>query len=138
MIVKSFELDEFKEDELVEFIDNHEKTQVVSRDLVTSRKNVEHAVKSTEKAYEQDRNISHVPKIGLLLHLTGKRQIKDAIKEAKVKDEKAVFICFDSDPEETWKDFKRKFSFKETDLPTASEEEIKEHMEKTSTFWLEQ
>lgn len=138
MIIRSIELEEPDEDKLIEFIDNHKKIQVVSRDVVTSKKNVKHAVKLTEKAYEQDRNISHVPKIGLLLHLTGQRQIKDAIQEAKVKDQEAVFICFDSDPEETWKDFKRKFSFKETELPEATEEEVKKHMEKTSTFWLEQ
>lgn len=128
---------ELDQEKLIEFLDAHEKTQVVSMDLVPSRKNVEHAVNLTEKAYEEGRNISHVPKIGLLLHLTGQRQIKKAIDKAKVRGRKAVFISFNKDQRKTWKEFKNKFDLKEVDLPMANDEEIKRKMERTATFWLD-
>lgn len=136
-LIKAVEFKDLDSEELVEFIDSEKKTQVVSAETVPSKKNALHAVKETERAYEQGRNISHVPKIGFLIHLTGQRQIKDAINQAKVKGKKAVFICFNSNPGETWKEFKRKFDFKEREMDEASEEKVKEAMEKTSTFWID-
>lgn len=129
--------EEIDEDRIVNFLEETEKTQVVDREIITSEKNIVHAIKETERAYEQGNEISHVKSIGLLLRLTGTRQIKDAIEKAKVKGRRAVFICFDKDPGETWKKFKKEFDFKEEDLPQASEEKIKKEMEKASTFWMD-
>lgn len=138
VLVKAVEfLEEEDSSKIIDFLDDHEDTQIVNREVVVSRKNVIHAVKETERAYEQGEEISHVETIGLLLRLTGTRQIKGAIDKAKVKGKKAIFICFSQNPEETWREFKEKFPLKEEELPTASEEEIKKEMEKTSTFLMD-
>jgi len=138
ILVKPVEFTEKpEEDEVIEFLDKHEETQIVNQESVKSRKNVLHAVKETRRAYQQSREISHVPSIGLILRLAGTRQIKDAIERVKIKNKHAVFICFNSEPGETWKEFKDEFSFKETELPKSNEREVKEQMEKASTFWIE-
>jgi len=138
ILVKSVEFKKKpKEDKVIKFLEDQEKTQLVNQNSIKSKKNVLHAVKETEKAYQQNREISHVPHIGLILRIAGTRQIKDAIKKVKVKDKNAVFICFNSNPEETWEQFKNEFSFKETEIPKSSETEIKEQTEEASTFWIE-
>lgn len=137
IIVKAVEfLEDLDQDKIIDFLDEEKNAQIVDREVVKSKKNVIHAVKETEKAYEQGNEISHVETIGILLRLVGTRQISEAIEKAKVKGKEAVFISFGSNSNERWEEFKEKFKIKEKELPKASEEEIKKEMEKASTFWI--
>lgn len=136
MIVKPLEIKPENKDKIINFIEEQEKTQVVDIDSAFSHKNVEHAVLETKRAFKENKNISRDEKIELLIRLTAERQIKKAIEKAKVKEEKAVFICFNDEQRKTWEKFKEKFMDEETRFPKRNLDEVKEKMEQTATFWL--
>lgn len=136
MIVKPVELQSKDFEEVLKFLEENEATQLMDLNVGFSRKNVEHAVLETERAFDEGRNVSRDRGIELLIRVTGERQINRAIKKAKIEGKNAVFVCFNGEPEKTWENFKEKFEVKETGFPERNLNEVKERMERTATFWL--
>ena len=127
MIIKGLEFSESYD--FAEFLDKHKKTQIFDACLFVSKRHIEHCVQQALKAFAQKRNISRSPELEFLLCLTAEKQVKKALKKV-ITGKKAVFVSWNN----SWKDFKKQFQFKEIKLKDLSDFDA---IEKSAVFWIQ-
>jgi len=109
--------------------------QLVRPECVFSRNHVIICVEQTLKAFRNGSNIARAPEIEFLIRITGERQIKAALKAASVKKE-AVFVSWNEDAEKQYASLKRSFPLKERQLEARTDDEVKQAIERSATFFI--
>ncbi len=135
MIIKKVLFKDIPQNELISFLEKHPKTQVVNADLVFGQKHVLHCVVQLLKAFAQGRNLSKSEEMEFLLVISGEKQINKAIERIKIEN-KGIFVSWSDDAENIYNEFKKVFSFEESELDDFPDEDVKKAIEKSATFWI--
>lgn len=135
VLVKAIEFKNLNLDDIIAFLEKHEKTQIVNMMCVFGEKHVLHSVFQTLKAFANHENITRNESLEFLVRLSGSRQITKAIK-ASGAQQQSVFVCWDKNTDDVFNEFKKRFPFREIPLRKVPLDEEMDAIEKSATFWL--
>ncbi|RLG20915.1 hypothetical protein DRN74_04205 [Candidatus Micrarchaeota archaeon] len=134
MIVKKVLLRSSAEDEVLGFLKEHPKTQLIRAEFIHGQKHAIHCVQQLLKAFAQKRNISSKEEIELILIALAERQIKKAIEKNSLEGE-VVFISWADEAESFYEEFRNRFVARELKLEEEDSETL-QAIEKSATFWI--
>lgn len=131
MLIKAIRFIDFDLDSILDFVESKKQTQIVGSKTVFGKTHVIHSVNQTLKAFRNNENVSKNQNIEFLIRLSGRRQIKEALKICE-PTQKSVFVSWNKNAKRIFISFKERFKFREIALQKVSEKELKEALERSA------